>query len=207
MRITLGLTAALIIIATITFRDAGTQESPASIRVNLDSVTIRSHPTLEWAQILGQVVNEGAFPVGDVKVNVAIIGEGGKVLDAGAIPVLGQTVDLNGEPNDHGILPGGSAVFDDTFLNVDVEEVVSYDFTITYRIADNVEVLTASTLTTRLESIEIGIDTNGGRISTLEARIDSIGTVAPTLLGDLDNDNDVDFADFLTFASQFGKTL
>ena len=88
-----------------------------------------------------------------------------------------------------------------------MEEVVSYDFTITYRIADNVEVLTASTLTTRLESIEIGIDTNGGRISTLEARIDSIGTVAPTLLGDLDNDNDVDFADFLTFASQFGKTL
>ena len=120
--------------------------------------------------------------------------------------MLGQTVDLNGQPNDQGILSGGTAVFDDTFLNIDAVDVASYEFTISYRIADSAEVLTASTLATRLESIENTLGSNTSRITTLEGKIDSVNTGSP-LIGDLDDDFDVDFADFLLFADHFGKTL
>ena len=201
------LAMALAASALLTFSHVLTQESPPLIRVDTDGVTIRSHPALEWAQILGQVVNETAFPIGNVTVNVVIKGTDGKILDAGAIPVLGHTVDLDGQPNDQGILPGGSAVFDDTFLNIDASDVSSYEFSITYRVADTADALTASTLSTRLEGIESTVSSNASRITTLEGRVDSANSGGSPLIGDLDSDFDVDFQDFLVFSVQFGKTL
>ena len=73
------------------------------------------------------------------------------------------------------------AVFDYTFLNIDVGDVVSYDFTISYRIADSADALTATTLSNRLDNLDNSVSTNAQRISTLESRVDSQGTQSPSL--------------------------
>ena len=148
----------LAAIGLLTMGQVITQESSALIRVDADGVTIRAHPALDWAQILGQVVNGTEFPIGAFTVNVVIKGFDGRILDAGAIPVLGQTVDVDGQPNDQGVLPGGSAVFDDTFLNIEAADVATYEFTISYRIADSADALTASTLDARLGELRPPLD-------------------------------------------------
>jgi len=79
------LTFTLIIFLLLAHR-ASTQETTSGIRVDLTTVTIRAHPAIDWAQILGQVVNETENVLGQVTVNVTIKGADGSILDAAQSP-------------------------------------------------------------------------------------------------------------------------
>ena len=173
--------------------------------------TIQGGRSLGWAEVLGEVVNETGFIIGRVKVTITLKNASGKVLDFDYTYVSGKDVEIDGYSNDSGIFPGETAPFRDAFSATDLDSVDTIEYTVTYDVAGPRTDLSDTPVLLRISRIDSASQANQKQIQRLNARMDSLSSSSENrssgLIGDLDDDGDVDFADFLTFASNFGKTV
>ena len=210
MRQIVGILVLIIIILGV-FTYYGQADVPLQvdkIRVDTKSVNIRAR-TYGGTEILGEVVNETAYIVGFVTVTITLKDALGKVLDTDYTYVRGKNVEITGTSTDSGIYPGERAPFSETFTQTEANSIKSVTYTVAYQVAGPRTDIPETPIHTRLAQVEAATKENRTLIDALKAQVASLASrpSGSGLLGDLDNDRDVDFQDFLVFARNFGKTI
>jgi hypothetical protein len=161
-------------------------------------------------EVLGEVSNETGFIIGYVKVTITLKDRSGKILDTDYTYVKGKNVDV-GIVTDTGIFPRERAPFKAS-LSAVIDSVNSVEYIVTYEVAEPRTDLSDTPLLLQISRTDSLSQENQTQIQLLKSRVDSLTSnsgdnTSSSLLGDLDNDGDVDFSDFLTFAQNFGKTV
>ena len=187
------------------------QEDSDFVRVLTDSVNMRAGYSSDRTEVLGEVSNETGFIIGVVKVTITLKDRSGKILDTQTTYVKGKTVDV-GYMTDTGIFPGERAPFKASSLSAVIDSVNSVEYIVTYKVAEPRTDLSDTPLLLQISRTDSLSQENQTQIQLLKSRVDSLTSdsgdnTSSSLLGDLDNDGDVDFSDFLTFAQNFGKTV
>jgi hypothetical protein len=186
------------------------QEDSDFVRVLTDSVNMRAGYRSDITEVLGEVSNETGFIIGSVLVTITLKDRSGKILDTDFTYVKGKTVDV-GYVTDTGIFPGERAPFKES-LSAVIDSVNSVEYIVTYKVAEPRTDLSDTPLLLQISRTDSLSLENQTQIQLLKSRVDSLTSdsgdnTSSSLLGDLDNDGDVDFSDFLTFAQNFGKTV
>ena len=202
-RTTLTVFVPLIVwlVVSVSLHASGQEEL---VRVDPPSVNVR--PGFIGTEVLGDVVNESGFLIGRVRVAITLRDATGKVLDTGAAYVNGINVEIGGRSDDSGIEPGGRAAFSTTLTSAELDNVDTTVFTITFGVADPRSDFDQTPLHLRMTTLESTVQSLETKVRVLEEEEDGRPTTSG-LLGDLDNDGDVDFSDFLVFALNFGESL
>ena len=102
--------------------------------------------------------------------------------------------------------PGGERHSLPTLTNAELDNVDTTVFTITFGVADPRSDFDQTPLHLRMTTLESTVQSLETKVRVLEEEEDGRPTTSG-LLGDLDNDGDVDFSDFLVFALNFGESL
>ena len=173
-------------------------------KVQVDPTSLNIRPGFSGTEVLGEVVNESDFLIGRVKVTITMKDAVGKVLDTDFTYVRGMSVEISGFSDDSGIEPGGRAVFSETLTKAELDSVDTTLFNINFDVADPRTDFDQTPLHLRVTALDSAVQSLDARTGVL----DTDGrTPTSGLLGDLDSDGDVDFSDFIMFASNFGKSL
>ena len=210
MRRIVGILALIIMVLGVLafYGQAGVPLQVDKIRVDTNSLSARAR-TYGGTDIMGEVVNETDYIIGYVKVTITLKNASGKVLDTDYTYIEGKNVEVNGRSNDAGIYPGERAPFSLAFTQTEVAGISAIACSVAYDVAAPRTDIPETPLHTRISQVETKANQNRTLIESLQAQVDSLSArpVSTGLQGDLDNDRDVDFQDFLTFAKNFGKRI
>ena len=206
MKYVLVLSASIVVaLVTVITLWANQTTEEEKIRVSEETLNIRNIISGEYLEILGEVVNETEFIIGRVKVAITIRDRSGKILDTDYTYVRGRDVEINGYSDDSGILANSSAPFSELFTAepILIDSIGVVEFAVNYDIADPRTDIDQTPLMIRISRMDSVIQRNLERIEILESQ--SSGSTSNFLKGDLDQDGDVDFRDFVTFARNYGR--
>ena len=206
MKYVLVLSASIVVaLVTVITLWANQTTEEEKIRVSEETLNIRNIISGEYLEILGEVVNETEFIIGRVKVVITIRDRSGKILDTDYTYVRGRVVEINGYSDDSGILANSSAPFSELFTAepILIDSIGVVEFAVNYDIADPRTDIDQTPLMIRISRMDSVIQRNLERIEILESQ--SSGSTSNFLKGDLDQDGDVDFRDFVTFARNYGR--
>jgi len=206
MKYVLVLSASIVVaLVTVITLWANQTTEEEKIRVSEETLNIRNIISGEYLEILGEVVNETEFIIGRVKVVITIRDRSGKILDTDYTYVRGRDVEINGYSDDSGILANSSAPFSELFTAepILIDSIGVVEFAVNYDIADPRTDIDQTPLMIRISRMDSVIQRNLERIEILESQ--SSGSTSNFLKGDLDQDGDVDFRDFVTFARNYGR--
>lgn len=151
----------------------GQAQQVESVRVDDKTITIRKN-SLNWVEVLGEVVNGSGSVIGFVEVAITLKGASNKVIDVGSTYVNGKTVSVGSSLTDTGIFPGERASFSDSFSQTKLDSVKSVEYVVTYRLAGPRADIPDSTTTKTLSQMAARLNNTEGLTRTLSTKADSL---------------------------------
>lgn len=171
-RVVGSLILALVIVVLWFIRSQG-QQQIERVRVDDKSATIRKN-SLNWVEVLGEVINETTSTIGFVGININLKDTSGKLLDVGSTYVNGKTVSVGSTLTDTGMFPGERASFKTSFSQVKFEDVKTIEYVVTYRLAGPRTDVPDSSSIKKLTQIDSRLTILDGTIGRLVTRADSL---------------------------------
>jgi hypothetical protein len=160
-----------------------------SVKVDESTDTIRAN-SLEWVEVLGEVINNSTQIIGYVKVTITLKSSTGQILDTGFTFVSGKDVEVNGSSSSAGIFPGEKAPFSKSFSSTKLADVATVEYIVSYDIAGPRTDTNETSIVTRIASLETAFEnlpSGGGTDDATKNRISTNEVVIGTLKQSLDS--------------------